>query len=174
MLRLRGDPREDGMTVILSPTVTRGNLPRGLDPVQIFRVMDRGREPRRLYMIDPVGAATAGGAFIHTQPRPRRLPGEIRRVGGGWLIVHAGQQIKKALSIGGLDVLRYSGLPFLRGAGTVTCEIWSWSGPGGLFWSRAFYHLGPACSFLNQLFKENAQPCPRFCQGLINCHSDQT
>ena len=40
----------------------------------------------------------------------------------------AGQQIEKALGIGGLGVLRYSGLPVLRGAGTVTHESWPWSG----------------------------------------------
>ena len=32
----------------------------------------------------------------------------------------AGQQIEKALGIGGLGVLRYNGLPVLRGADTVT------------------------------------------------------
>ena len=40
----------------------------------------------------------------------------------------ADQQIEKALGIGGLGVLRYSGLPVLRGAGTVTHESWPWSG----------------------------------------------
>ena len=40
----------------------------------------------------------------------------------------AGQQIKEAPGIGGLGVLRYSGLPVLGGAGTVTHESWPWSG----------------------------------------------
>lgn len=40
----------------------------------------------------------------------------------------AGQQIEKALGLGGLDVLRYSGLPLLRRTDTVTHESWSWSG----------------------------------------------
>ena len=36
----------------------------------------------------------------------------------------AGQQIEKALRLGGLDVLRYSGLPLLRRTDTVTHESW--------------------------------------------------
>ena len=36
--------------------------------------------------------------------------------------------LEKALDIGGLDVLRYSGLPVLRVTGTVTHESWPWSG----------------------------------------------
>ena len=40
----------------------------------------------------------------------------------------ADQQIEKALGLGGLDVLRYSGLPLLRRTDTVTHESWPWSG----------------------------------------------
>ena len=48
----------------------------------------------------------------------------------------AGQQIEKALGIGGLGVLRYSGLPVLRGTGTVIRESWPWSGWMGCLLTR--------------------------------------